>query len=61
MAGEIISRERIVREAREAASRHRDINTACPYPWGTDAAHAFREAFDAERALLQRESTPEAA
>lgn len=62
MAGEIISRERIEREARDAASRYGDMNAACPYPWGTDAAHAFREVFNAERARLQpRESTVEAA
>lgn len=49
---ELISIERIRREAREAARRYADINDACPYPWLTDAAHAFRAEFQAARAAI---------
>lgn len=49
---ELISLERIEREAREAARRYSDINEACPYPFATDAAHAFRAAFAAARIEL---------
>lgn len=41
----IIPIERIKREATEAAKRYSDINDACPYPWDTDAAHAFKAFF----------------
>lgn len=42
----------IERRAREEAARHSDINDACPYPWGTPAAEAFKKEFHAERARI---------
>lgn len=44
--------ERIRAEARAAAQRYADINDACPYPWLTDAAHAFRAAFREAREAI---------
>jgi len=41
----IISIERIQREAAAAARIYSDINDACPYPFGTAAANAFKQAF----------------
>lgn len=55
----IIPIERLKREATEAAKHHSDINAACPYPFHTDAAHAFKaffhEALDRTRAETQRD------
>lgn len=45
MGEQVIPIERIVREARAAAEQHDDVNLACPYPFGTDAAHAFKSHF----------------
>lgn len=44
----------IQREAKAAALKYSDINDACPYPFGSDAAHAFKAAFNAERAAIER-------
>jgi hypothetical protein len=59
MSEPVIPIERIQREAREAAERYEDVNAACPYPFSTDAAHAFKAYFVMARqereALLQRE------
>lgn len=45
MSESIISLDRIAREALEAAKRYDDVNDACPYPFGSDAGHAFKAAF----------------
>lgn len=50
---ELISIERIRREAREAAQRYHDVNDACPYPFGTDAGHAFQAEFKAARLEIE--------
>ena len=42
----------IQREAKAAALKYSDINDACPYPFGSDSAHAFKAAFNAERAAI---------
>lgn len=39
--------------AKAAAKVYSDINDACPYPFGTDAAHHFKAAFFAARAAMQ--------
>lgn len=39
--------------AKAAAKVYSDINDACPYPFGTDAAHHFKAAFFAARAANQ--------
>jgi hypothetical protein len=52
MAESVIPIERIRREARAAAQEHANINDACPYPFGSDAAHAFQQAFAEARAAL---------
>ena len=44
--------DKIKTEAREAAGKHTDINAACPYPFGSTAAHIFRTEFEAVRAIL---------
>ena len=48
----IISRERLEREARAAAKTYDNINDACPYPFGTDAAHQFTAEFKRARAVI---------
>lgn len=50
---ELISIERIRREAREAAQRYTSVNDACPYPFSTDAAHAFKAEFQAARLQIE--------
>ena len=52
MPDPIISRERLEREARAAAKTYSDINDACPYPFGTDAAHIFAAEFKRARAVI---------
>lgn len=47
----VISVARIKREAQAAAKLPGDINHHCPYPFGSDAAHAFKGYFDSARAL----------
>ena len=52
MSHSVISIERIQREAQAAALKHSDLNSACPYPFGSDAAHAFQAAFAAAREAI---------
>ncbi len=52
MSDPIISRERLEREARAAAKTFSDINDACPYPFGTDAARIFSDEFKRARAII---------
>lgn len=49
----VISIERLRAEAQDAATRYSDINAACPYPFHTDAAHAFKAYFLEARARIQ--------
>lgn len=46
----VISLTQIEREAKAAAALPGDINHHCPYPFGSDAAHAFKGYFIAARA-----------
>lgn len=50
---EVTSLQRIQLEARQAAARYSDVNDACPYPWGSSAAIAFKREFLAAREALQ--------
>jgi len=45
----IIPIARIEREATEAAKLYSDVNAACPYPFDSDAAHAFKAFFKTAR------------
>lgn len=45
----VIALDRIKREALAASLRYTTMNDACPYPVGTDAWHAFKQFFEAER------------
>lgn len=47
----------ISHEARAAAKKFTDVNEACPYPFHTDAAKVFRQAFNAEAAAIKTEET----
>jgi len=49
MSEPIVSLEKIRREAQAAALIYRDVNDACPYPFGTAAATEFKSAFLAAR------------
>lgn len=53
MTEQIIPIATIQREAKLAAQKYSDINDACPYPFGTDAAHHFKAAFKAERQVIE--------
>ena len=44
--------ERIQLEARQAAAAYKDINHACPYPFGTNAAIIFKREFHAEQGRI---------
>jgi hypothetical protein len=57
---QLISIESIRREARQAARHHRDLNAACPYPFGSDAGHAFRAEFMASRLEIELAQDDEA-
>lgn len=57
----IISLDRLRREAAAAARVHSDINAACPYPFGTDAAHAFIQFFNEARQVIAQTQTTETA
>ena len=61
MPHEIISRSRIEREAIAAAKTYSDINAACPYPFGSDAAHAFTQFFNEARQAITATQPLEAA
>lgn len=50
---QIIPLERVEREARAAARRYSTLNDACPYPFGSDAGHAFSQFFKLARAEEQ--------
>jgi len=57
----IISLTRLRREATAAARVHSDINAACPYPFGSDAAHAFTQFFNEARQAIATTQPLEAA
>ena len=46
----VISLTRIQHEAQAAAKLPGDINHHCPYPFDSDAGHAFKSYFNSERA-----------
>ena len=46
-------------EAERAAQVYSDVNDACPYPFFSDAGHAFKAAFCAARAALEASQTTE--
>lgn len=48
----IISIDRIQRDATAAAHVYTCVNMACPYPFFTDAANVFKEAFLKERKAI---------
>ncbi len=48
----IVSRANVEAKARAAAKTYDDINDACPYPFGTDAAHYFCAEFKRARAII---------
>lgn len=50
---QVIPIDRIEAEARQAAQRYQDVNAACPYPFGSDAGHAFAQFFKQARAEEQ--------
>lgn len=56
MPDPIISIDRIEAQARQAAALYSDINDACPYPFGTEAARVFARAFRA--AVSARNNVP---
>lgn len=49
MTHTVTSLVRIEREAKAAAKLSGDINDHCPYPFGSDAAHAFKGYFNTAR------------
>lgn len=52
MPTQIISRERLEREARAAAKTYSDVNDACPYPFHEDAGRIFAAEFKRARAII---------
>lgn len=52
MSEPVISVERIKRQAIDASLRYTEVNAACPYPFGTEAARVFTAEFT--RALRLR-------
>jgi hypothetical protein len=50
MTHTVISLTRIEREAKAAAKLPGDINHHCPYPFDSDAGHAFKGFFNSARA-----------
>lgn len=50
---QVIPLERIEREARAAALKYSNVNAACPYPFFSDAGHAFQQYFKLARAEEQ--------
>ena len=52
MPAQIISRERVEREARAAAHTYDNVNDACPYPFGEDSGHTFAAEFKRARAII---------
>lgn len=61
MPHEIISLNRIEREAKAAAKQYSDINDACPYPFASAAGKAFKAAFAAARAAIDAQASTAAA
>lgn len=43
----IVSKDRIEREAREAAHKGESLNHACPYPFTSEAGRYFTRVYDA--------------
>lgn|GEM_PF-6846899 len=57
----VISLERLKREATTAAQTYTSVNCACPYPFQSEAAHAFKAFFlEARRAIEATHYTPKA-
>ena len=52
MPAQIISRERLEREARAAARSYDNVNDACPYPFHDDSGRIFAEEFKRARAVI---------
>ncbi|MDF3821967.1 hypothetical protein P3G55_18830 [Leptospira sp. 96542] len=50
---EVIPIARIEREARQAAHQFDSLELACPYPFNSDAGHAFASYFHGERLRMQ--------
>lgn len=46
----IVSIEAIDKLAKQAATRYTNVNEACPYPFGTQAANVFCKKFNEYRA-----------
>ena len=57
MQHEIISTERIKREAKESAQRFANVNDACPYPFQSQAGRIFKETFFIAREEKQQGRT----
>lgn len=55
MVPHILSPDQVKREAREAALIYSDINSACPYPFFSQAGQLFREEFLTARANMALE------
>ncbi|MDF3821991.1 hypothetical protein P3G55_18950 [Leptospira sp. 96542] len=51
---EVIPIARIEREARQAAHQFASLELACPYPFNSDAGHAFASYFHGERLRMQQ-------
>lgn len=49
----IIAKEKIQTQAIAAAAKYVDLNHACPYPFDTEAAVIFEQAFKAEKQRLK--------
>lgn len=49
----VIEIERLRAEAQDAATRYSNVNDACPYPFHSDAGHAFSAFFQEARACIE--------
>jgi hypothetical protein len=58
MAHEIISIERVEREAKVAAQKYANVNDACPYAFHTEAGRVFKAAFFIAREEKQKGVKP---
>lgn len=58
MTHAIYSIDKIEREAQAAALIYATPNEACPYPFGTTAAHVFKQAFLAKRGSMSAQDQP---
>ena len=57
MTHHIISISQVQQQAKEAAKKHSNIDSACPYPSDTSAASIFADAFHhARKAIITAES-----